>query len=422
MLLAAGLIVLLTAGCLLFVAVRSAAAGTPVDKKLSFTCPFPLIGLQKLDVNIKADFEVPAAPGGTLTTSGLTITVTVPDKAARGLNLVGATTIEGTAAAGVTLVNGDANPLPVRLPLNVAKTDIPPSGTFSPVATGSVPTITLAKPGKTTLTVGDFTTRLTPKKADGSFTGLGSFTSDCTLDPGQDPGPALLRTRREARGAPIRDRREDRGQGTRCRRAADRHLRAEPDRGDGVQRRSGVRQGTRRLPAVRLSAGLGRSGVRRRRTAGRRPRRDRFRRATPVHHRPPAGDARRHAGQHRPWLPDVGPVDGGTAHRRRFHHGEGWLAQRYLLAGAADRLRRLHLLREHARPGGRQHLRTRADPAPGLVVVSGGSGSGQERLRGRSAALGPGTPVATAGTAAAREGPLLSTQPKKLDLHTFPST
>ncbi|WP_410663885.1 DUF6801 domain-containing protein [Amycolatopsis sp. lyj-84] len=187
MLLAAGLIVLLTAGCLLFVAVRSAAAGTPVDKKLSFTCPFPLIGLQKLDVNIKADFEVPTAPGGTLSTSGLTITVNVPDKATRGLNLVGAATIEGTAAAGVTLVNGDANPFPVRIPLNVAKTGLPPSGTFSTVATGSVPTVTLAKPGKTTLTVGDFTTRLTPKKADGSFTGIGSFTSDCTLDPGQDP-------------------------------------------------------------------------------------------------------------------------------------------------------------------------------------------------------------------------------------------
>ncbi|WP_181772925.1 DUF6801 domain-containing protein [Amycolatopsis pittospori] len=187
MLLATGVIVLLTATCLLFVAVHGAAAGTPVDKRLSYTCPFPLIGLQKLDVAIKADFEVPTAPGGTLTTSGLTITVAVPDKAARGLNLVGAATIEGTAAAGVTLVNGDANPLPVRIPLNVAKTDIPQTGGFSPVATGSVPTVTLAKPGKTTLTVGDFTTRLTPKKADGSFTGLGSFTSDCTLDPGQDP-------------------------------------------------------------------------------------------------------------------------------------------------------------------------------------------------------------------------------------------
>ncbi|ANN18369.1 hypothetical protein SD37_23860 [Amycolatopsis orientalis] len=187
MLLAAGLIVLLTACCLLFVAVRGAAAATPVAKKLSFTCPFPLIGLQKLDAVIKADFEVPTAPGGTLTTSGLTITVTVPDKAARGLNLVGATTVEGTAAAEVTLVNGDANPLPVRIPLNVGKTEIPAAGSFSPVATGSVPTVTLAKPGKTTLTVGDFTTRLTPKKADGSFTGLGSFTSDCTLDPGQDP-------------------------------------------------------------------------------------------------------------------------------------------------------------------------------------------------------------------------------------------
>lgn len=185
-LLATVLLVLLTAACLLFVVVHSAAAGTPVDKKLSFTCPFPLIGLQKLDVNIKADFDVPAAPGGTLTTSGLTIAVTVPDKSARGLNLVGATTIEGTAAASVTLVNGDAKPFLVKIPLNVAKTDIPQTGTFTTVATGQVPAVTLAKPGKTTLTIGDFTTRLTPKKADGSFTGLGSFTSDCTLDPGQD--------------------------------------------------------------------------------------------------------------------------------------------------------------------------------------------------------------------------------------------
>ncbi|MFE0021206.1 DUF6801 domain-containing protein [Amycolatopsis sp. NPDC059021] len=186
-LLATGLILLLTAAGLLLVAVRGAAASTPVDKKLSFTCPFPLIGLQKLDVEVKADFDIPKQPGGTLTTSGLNIAVTVPDKASRGLTLVGAASIEGTAAAGVTLVNGDAKPLPVKIPLNVAKTSIPPNGTFTTQATGSVPAIKLANPGKTTLTIGDFSTRLTPKKADGSFTGIGAFTSDCTLDPGQDP-------------------------------------------------------------------------------------------------------------------------------------------------------------------------------------------------------------------------------------------
>ncbi|MDQ7805111.1 hypothetical protein Q5425_15300 [Amycolatopsis sp. A133] len=180
---------LLAAGlaCLTALAVAApAAASTPIDKKLSFTCPFPLIGQQRLDVAIKASFDVPAAPGGTFTTSDLAVSVTVPDKSTRGLALVGAASIEGTASAGVTLANGSLT-LPLSLPLTVAKTAVPASGPFTTPATGSVPPVQLPNAGKTTLTIGDFSARLTPKKADGSFTGLGSFTSDCTLDPGQDP-------------------------------------------------------------------------------------------------------------------------------------------------------------------------------------------------------------------------------------------
>jgi hypothetical protein len=164
----------------------AAAASTPIDKTLGFTCPFPLLGRQHLDVEVKAAFEVPSAPGGTLTTSGLTVAVTVPDKPARGLTLVGAASVEGTASAGVTLTNGSLT-LPLDLPLTVAKTAVPPSGPFTTPASGTVPPVRLPNAGRTTLTIGDFSTRLTPKKADGSFTGLGSFTSECTLDPGQDP-------------------------------------------------------------------------------------------------------------------------------------------------------------------------------------------------------------------------------------------
>ncbi|MEV7092532.1 DUF6801 domain-containing protein [Amycolatopsis sp. NPDC051045] len=182
---------LLAAGlaCLTALAVAApapAAASTPIDEKLSFTCPFPLIGKQRLDVEIKASFEVPAAPGGTFTTSDLAVSVTVPDKSTRGLALVGAASIEGTASAGVTLANGSLT-LPLSLPLKVAKTAVPASGPFTTPASGSVPPVRLPNAGRTTLTIGGFSTRLTPKKADGSFTGLGSFTSDCTLDPGQDP-------------------------------------------------------------------------------------------------------------------------------------------------------------------------------------------------------------------------------------------
>ncbi|RSD13836.1 DUF6801 domain-containing protein [Amycolatopsis eburnea] len=163
-----------------------AHASTPITKKLTYTCPFPLIGLQKLDVEIKASFDVPSAPGGTFTTTDLGVSVTVPDKSTRGLALVGAASIEGTASAGVTLTNGPLT-LPLTLPLTVAKTAVPASGPFTTQASGTVPPVQLPNAGKTALTIGGFSTRLTPKKADGSFTGLGSFTSDCTLDAGQDP-------------------------------------------------------------------------------------------------------------------------------------------------------------------------------------------------------------------------------------------
>lgn len=177
----------LLAACVLALAITApAVASTPIDKKLSFTCPFPLIGLQKLAVEVKASFDVPSAPGGTFTTADLAVAVTVPDKSARGLALVGAASIEGTASAGVTLTNGPLT-LPLSLPLTVAKTAVPSSGPFTTNASGSVPPVQLPNAGKTTLTIGGFSARLTPKKADGSFTGLGSFTSDCTLDPGQDP-------------------------------------------------------------------------------------------------------------------------------------------------------------------------------------------------------------------------------------------
>ncbi|MGW5747463.1 DUF6801 domain-containing protein [Amycolatopsis sp. NPDC003861] len=177
----------LLAACVIACAVATpASASTPIDKKLSFTCPFPLIGLQQLAVEVKAAFEVPTAPGGTFTTSDLAVSVTVPDKSARGLALVGAASIEGTASAGVTLTNGPLT-LPLSLPLTVAKTAVPPSGAFTTQASGSVPPVQLPNAGRTTLTIGGFSARLTPKKADGSYTGLGSFTSDCTLDPGQDP-------------------------------------------------------------------------------------------------------------------------------------------------------------------------------------------------------------------------------------------
>lgn len=164
----------------------SSAATTPVDKTLTFTCPFPLIGNQTLSVRIQATMSTPDKVGDDLVTTDFSATVTVPPTATQGLQLVGAKTIEGTAQAGVTL-NEAGTPIDITIPgLTVPSTPVPASGTFDTVASGPVPTATITKAGTTTVGVGGFSTTLTPKKADGSPTGLGTFTSDCTLDPGQD--------------------------------------------------------------------------------------------------------------------------------------------------------------------------------------------------------------------------------------------
>jgi hypothetical protein len=115
----------------------------------------------------------------------VTATATVPATATQGLTLVGATTVEGTAKA-TTVVDNAGAPQDVVANMVVGKTNVPSSGAFDTVATGSTAPLTLVNAGTTTISVGNFSTTLTPRKPDGSETGLGTFTSDCTLKPGQN--------------------------------------------------------------------------------------------------------------------------------------------------------------------------------------------------------------------------------------------
>ncbi|WP_309115912.1 DUF6801 domain-containing protein [Saccharothrix sp.] len=176
---------LVVAGLLTTVGTGSAAP-VQVDKTLTFTCPFPLIGNQVLSTRIRATIDTPTTVGGELKTTDFSATVTVPPTATQGLSLVGAATVEGSAEAGVTLDNAGSK-LDIKIPgLTVPKTNVPAEGSFDVVASGPVPTAVIPKAGTTTVTVGNYSTTLTPRKADGSETGLGTFTSNCTLDPGQN--------------------------------------------------------------------------------------------------------------------------------------------------------------------------------------------------------------------------------------------
>lgn len=152
---------------------------------LVYSCPFPLIGTQDMSVRVDvANLPDSAVVGQPIPATNVTATATVPANATLGLALVGAKTVEGTAKAQTT-VNNAGTAVPVTPNLTVAKTAVPASGSFNTVATGSTPPLTLTRAGVTTISVGNFSTTLTPRKADGSTTGLGTFTVNCTLKPGQ---------------------------------------------------------------------------------------------------------------------------------------------------------------------------------------------------------------------------------------------
>ncbi|HVK25819.1 MAG TPA: DUF6801 domain-containing protein [Actinokineospora sp.] len=183
----AGLLVggLVGAGLLVGAGTGAAAEQVHVDKTLTFTCPFPLIGLQVLSTRIQATFTLPAAPGDPVRTTDFKTTATVPSTSTVGLREVGATTLEGTADAAVSVVTS-AGTLPIKLKgLTVAKTAIPDGTAFDMAVTGTVPEFA-PDAGHVSVAMKDYTAFVVPKKADGSFTGIGDIISPCTLDPGQN--------------------------------------------------------------------------------------------------------------------------------------------------------------------------------------------------------------------------------------------
>ncbi|MDQ2589229.1 5'-nucleotidase, partial [Saccharothrix yanglingensis] len=181
---AAGLSAVVVGGsALLGAGVGSAATA---ELTLVYNCPFPLIGAQDMSVRIVVE-DLPDNPavGEETPATRVTATATVPDLATQGLALVGAATVEGTAKARTTIDNAGST-IDIVPDLVVARTNVPASGPFDTIATGSTPPVTFPNAGRTTITIGDFETTLTPLRADGTETGLGTFTSPCTLNPGQD--------------------------------------------------------------------------------------------------------------------------------------------------------------------------------------------------------------------------------------------
>lgn len=169
----------------LLLAAAPAASAIDASLTLNYTCPFPLLGYQPVQVAIAA--QIPdALLAGHAAAIAFTADVTVPASSTSGLAFMNTSSISGSARASATLADG-ALILPLSLPLQIPATAVPASGSFVVHAAGQSPTITLPS-GAVTIDVGSFVTALTPVQTlNGATlpTAVGTFQSRCTIDPGQ---------------------------------------------------------------------------------------------------------------------------------------------------------------------------------------------------------------------------------------------
>ncbi|WP_406630003.1 DUF6801 domain-containing protein [Amycolatopsis sp. WGS_07] len=165
-----------------------ASAADPISLTLNYHCTFPLVGSQSLKVVINTDLPKTVNAGQATGAFDIKAVSTINADTVSGLGLIGATTLEGTATASAKVAAPGLD-LPVSVPIALDKTNIPPSGEMTINATGKTPSLTFTQPGQAKITVGDLALKVTPRKADGSVTGItpdGTINAPCTQDQGQD--------------------------------------------------------------------------------------------------------------------------------------------------------------------------------------------------------------------------------------------
>jgi uncharacterized protein DUF6801 len=158
----------------------------PAGTTLRYRCAMPLFPEQPMTVRLSWDIpksvpvgqKTPNVPFKAVATMGAVVT--------DGLDAISAATVEGTADASGVVAAPEGNTT-VGIPLTVPKTNVPPSGPISVVASGTASALVFHRPGRATITVGsEFTVRLTPRTADGGPTLIDQVDASCTLDPGQN--------------------------------------------------------------------------------------------------------------------------------------------------------------------------------------------------------------------------------------------
>lgn len=168
-----------------------AHAVDPVTLDLNYTCTFPLINQQAVNVHIAVGLPASIDAGVATPPFDVSATASVNANTTAGLSLIGAKTIEGPAVSHVNLQAPSVSLPDLQVPVSVAKTNVPASGGFDIQAIGQTPSVTFPKPGTGTIDVGNLDLKLTARDANGAPIALpggnadGSFNAPCTVDAGQ---------------------------------------------------------------------------------------------------------------------------------------------------------------------------------------------------------------------------------------------
>lgn len=161
--------------------------------KLDYQCKYPLIGVQPLSIDI--DSTLPSTwDSGPTPKFAISAVATAGGTTGKAIKTIGAQTLEGTASASATFTVPGAAPLPVKIPITVAKWTRPATVPEPLVlaAYGATPALNLEEAGTATATVDKLSLNLRARDRTGTSLNLAPVTTDLDGAPitpaDSDPG------------------------------------------------------------------------------------------------------------------------------------------------------------------------------------------------------------------------------------------
>lgn len=174
----------LVAGALSVATAGTSSAAT-AELSITYSCQFSIAGTHDMP-SVVSSPNVPdsAAVGVPTAPASATVTTTVSDDVRNTLWWIGGRSVDGTMTTNIAVDNAGAVQN-LTSTLTIPNTPVPSSGSFQVVATGTLPALTLANPGTTSINLGEANLALTPRYENGDPTWIGVVNVPCTVKPGQ---------------------------------------------------------------------------------------------------------------------------------------------------------------------------------------------------------------------------------------------